>query len=110
MVTEGGSHLVGGKAAHARNCERRGALPHYPAGRAPGGTFTVAPLLDLVAADCPKRRNPIWYDRCGAHCPICRSCLCRDDRPRLGAINTPCRRHRCHMARGPAGSSWCLVT
>ena len=43
-------------------------IPDGAVGRARhGASFTVSALLDLAAADCPKRAKPTRYDCCAVH-------------------------------------------
>ena len=51
------------------HCDRQG---HYRTARLVeqhGANFAIANLLDLVTADCRKRIQPNWYDRCSPYCP-----------------------------------------
>ncbi len=50
-------------------CDRRG---RYSKGRlvaAHGRVVGLPNLLTRIAADCPRQRDPLGNDRCGAHYP-----------------------------------------
>ena len=50
-------------------CERRGRYRTAALVERHGAGMTIAELLEMVSATCPKRVSPTWYDRCDPHCP-----------------------------------------
>ena len=48
-------------------CDRRGRYATARLLEGHGTGMTMPALLDVLAADCPKRQAAAWVDRCGAH-------------------------------------------